>query len=121
MKKEQGELETSKGVIVTDEKGIVLIIVLIAIVTLTLLAAAAHRNVVTDIAISLNHLGSVEAFQAADGGAQYGFNQLWQELQKLTPNTAGITPPNSQLVHGWGLLKGGARREAQLAPAQGGG
>ena len=93
MSMEHADLGKPKGAIVTDEKGIVLIIVLIAIVALTLLAAAAHRNVVTDIAISSNHLGSIQAFQAADGGAQYGFNQLWQELQKLTPNPAGITPP----------------------------
>ena len=34
-----------------------------------------------------------QAFYAADAGAQYGFNQLWQQLQLLNPNTAAITFP----------------------------
>ena len=44
----------------------VVMLVLILIITLSLLAAAANRNVVTDIAIASNHLGSVQAFYAAD-------------------------------------------------------
>ncbi len=80
--------------IVGADNGMVVMLVLILIITLSLLAAAANRNVVTDIAIASNHLGSVQAFYAADAGAQYGFNQLWQQLQLLTPNIAGINPPS---------------------------
>ncbi|HVN23517.1 MAG TPA: PilX N-terminal domain-containing pilus assembly protein [Syntrophorhabdales bacterium] len=76
-----------------DEKGMVVMLVLILIITLSLLAAAANRNVVTDVAIASNHLGSVQAFYAADAASQYGYNQLWQQLQLINPNTASITPP----------------------------
>jgi len=82
-----------KAGVVGSEKGMVVMLVLILIVTLSLLAAAANRNVVTDIGIAANHLGSTQAFYAADAGAQYGFNQLWLQLQLLSPNTAGINPP----------------------------
>jgi len=78
---------------VGSEKGMVVMLVLILIVTLSLLAAAANRNVVTDIGIAANHLGSTQAFYAADAGAQYGYNQLWQQLQLLNPNIAAITFP----------------------------
>ena len=79
--------------IIGAEKGMVVMLVLILIITLSLLAAAANRNVVTDIAIASNHLGSVQAFYAADTGPEYGFNQLWQQLQLINPNTVGINPP----------------------------
>ena len=82
-----------KGRIVGTEEGMVVMLVLILIVTLSLLAAAANRNVVTDIGIAANHLGSAQAFYAADAEAQYGYNQLWQQLQLINPNTAGINPP----------------------------
>ncbi len=79
--------------IANNEKGIALIVVLILITILTTIGLAANRNVVTDILISSNHLSSVKAFYAADGGAQYGFNQLWQELKKQAPNVGAIMPP----------------------------
>jgi hypothetical protein len=81
------------GRVAGNERGVVVIIVMILIATLTLLAVAANRNMVTDIGIASNHLGATQAFYAAEGGAEYAFNKLSQELQKLNPNTASITPP----------------------------
>ena len=52
-------MKKRKHRIVGAEKGMVVMLVLILIITLSLLAAAANRNVVTDIAIASNHLGSV--------------------------------------------------------------
>ena len=87
------DMKNWKRRIVGAEKGMVVMLVLILIITLSLLAAAANRNVVTDISIASNHLGSQQAFYAADAGVQYGFNQLWQQLQLLNPNVAAITFP----------------------------
>jgi hypothetical protein len=77
-----------------NDRGIALVTVLLLMVVLTLLGFAANRNIVVDTMISSNHLSSLKAFYAAEAGAQYGFNKLWQELQKLSPVVSTITPPS---------------------------
>jgi hypothetical protein len=86
-------MRRSKDGRITNERGIVLIVVLLLIVTLGLLGVAANRNVVTDTGIASNHLSSIQAFYVAEAGAEYGFNKLWLELQKLNPNAGSISPP----------------------------
>ena len=50
------DMKNWKCRIIGAEKGMVVMLVLILIITLSLLAAAANRNVVTDISIASNHL-----------------------------------------------------------------
>ncbi|MCG6535018.1 MAG: PilX N-terminal domain-containing pilus assembly protein [Syntrophales bacterium LBB04] len=72
-----------------DERGIVLVVVLLIIAILSLLGLAANRNAVTDTAISANHVASLRAFHAAEAGAEYGFNRL----RYLLPSTPSISAP----------------------------
>jgi hypothetical protein len=100
MKEALGEKSLAKGAcrrrqghVKDGEKGFILVIVMMVIIALGLLGIAVHRNMVTDTRIASNHSGSVRAFYAAEGGAEFGFNRLWQELQKLNPNVATLAPP----------------------------
>lgn len=70
-----------------DEKGFVLLIVLIIIAALALLGLAANRNILTDVGIAENHGGNTRAFYAAEAAAQYAYNQLYQTLA-----SAGTVP-----------------------------
>jgi hypothetical protein len=77
-----------------NDKGLILIAVLLLITIMTVLGLAANRNIIVDTMISSSHLSSIKAFYAADGAVQYGFNKVWQELQKLSADTSTITPPS---------------------------
>jgi hypothetical protein len=89
----KGAHKRTEGLVNGGEKGFILVIVMMVIIALGLLGIAVHRNMVTDTRIASNHSGSVRAFYAAEGGAEFCFNRLWQELQKLNPNVASIASP----------------------------
>ena len=74
-----------------DERGFVLMIVLIIIVALALLGLAANRNILTDIGIAENNGGNTRVFYAAEAGVQYGYNQLYQTLQAAGAGPVGST------------------------------
>ena len=79
---EKGHMERLR-----DERGFVLLIVMIIIAALALLGLAANRNILTDVGIAENHGGNTRAFYAAEAAAQYAYNQLYQTL-----GSAGTVP-----------------------------
>lgn len=86
-----------------DQNGFVLLVVMILITVLTLLGLAASRNMATDIGIARNHAGFLQAFYAAEAGAESGYSQLWRELQKLSPDTASLAPPPNGTISGFDI------------------
>ena len=72
-----------------NERGTVLVVVLLIVAILSLLGLAANRNAITDTKISANHVASLRAFHAAEAGAEYGFNRL----RYLLPSTPTISAP----------------------------
>ena len=72
-----------------NDRGMVLIVVLIILAILSLVGLAANRNTVVDTAIASNHAASLRAFHAAEAGAEYGYNRL----RYLLPSTPVITAP----------------------------
>ena len=78
-----------------DEKGFVLLIVMILIAALALLGLAASRNMLTDIGIAENQGGNTRAFYAAEAYGEYSYNQLYQHLQQAgTAQVGTITYTN---------------------------
>jgi hypothetical protein len=86
-----GTLAMSKTVL--NDKGIVLVAVLLLIVIMTLLGLGANRSIIIDTMALSSNLSSAKAFHAAEAGAIYGFNRLWWELQKPSPDVSTVTPP----------------------------
>jgi Tfp pilus assembly protein PilX len=78
-----------KGRPASDERGFILLIVMILIVALTLLGLAANRNIVTDIGIAANHAGSTKSLYGAEAAADVAFSSLLKTLQ-----TSGTVPAN---------------------------
>jgi hypothetical protein len=74
---------------VGNDRGVVLIVVLLIIAILSLIGIAANRNAVTDTAISANHVSSLRSFYVAEAGVEYGFNRL----RYLLPTTPTISAP----------------------------
>lgn len=72
---------------VSDERGFILLIVMILIVALTLLGLAANRNILTEIGIASNHAGSTRALYGAEASADVAFSSLLKTLQ-----TSGVVP-----------------------------
>jgi hypothetical protein len=70
-----------------DERGFILLIVMVLIVALTLLGLAANRNVLTEMGIASNHAGSTKALYAAEGMTDVAYSSLLQTL-----HTAGAVP-----------------------------
>jgi hypothetical protein len=88
----------SKGLFVND-RGFVVLIIMVIITALTLIGLATNRNAITDIGIAANHASSLRTFYAAEGAATQAFSQLWGSLQTLgqpipnptNPSIAGFT------------------------------
>jgi hypothetical protein len=72
-----------------NDRGVVLVVVLLIMAILSLIGIAANRNAVTDTAISSNHVSSLRSFYAAEAGVEYGFNRL----RYLLPSTPSISAP----------------------------
>jgi len=85
--------EKRRGMRGSDERGFVLLIVMILIAALLLLGLAANRNIFTDIGIASNHKGNTSLFYAAEGQGEYCFNQLLQYL----PSNQTTTQPATNL------------------------
>ncbi len=64
----------------SDERGFVLLIVMLLIVALALLGLAANRNMLTDIGIASNQGGNTQAFYAAEAAGEFMYNQLLPNL-----------------------------------------
>jgi hypothetical protein len=79
---------------VANEKGMVLVIVMLLITVLSIIGIAANTSVITDTSITSNYLSSARAFYVADGGAEYGYNRLRYQLRYLNPNVGSITSPS---------------------------
>jgi hypothetical protein len=78
---------------VHNERGTVLLIVIIIIVCLTLIGIAANRNIITDLGIATNHTGSLQAFYAAEACAALGYQQLSLNLKAGVASAMNLSPP----------------------------
>lgn len=80
-----------------DSKGMVLIVVLALLATLTIVGTTAVITTTTDNKISNNYKSSIQAYYAAEGGAKYGVEKFRQKLKTvLNPSSSdlnGITAP----------------------------
>ncbi len=76
-----------------NEGGFVVFIVMILILLLTVLGLAANRNIITDIGIAANQVGSMQALYAAEAGANLAYNQLYGALATLNPVTPAPQDP----------------------------
>ncbi|MBN2398228.1 MAG: hypothetical protein JXI32_07595 [Deltaproteobacteria bacterium] len=71
---------------VNGQGGYILVVCLLVLAALLLLGTTAVLQTSTDLKISSNYRGAVQAFYAAEGGVEYGIAKLKQALQVLTPN-----------------------------------
>jgi Tfp pilus assembly protein PilX len=94
----RGERGRARGIGRRDERGFVVLIVLILILLLTVLGLAANRNIITDTGIAANHTASVQALYAAEAGANLAYNQLYQALATLNP---AIPTPQTPAMAGY--------------------
>ncbi|MDD5712248.1 MAG: PilX N-terminal domain-containing pilus assembly protein [Smithellaceae bacterium] len=74
------------------QEGIVLVVVLLLVTALILLGTGAIVTSTTDLRIGGNYRDTSRALYAAEGGAEYGYGKLKQQLQSLTPNLSIAAP-----------------------------
>ena len=79
----------------SDERGFVLLVVMIIIVGLLIIGLAANRNAITDAAIASNHGGNTKVFYAAEAEGEYAFNQLILYLPGTQTMSAAAVLPAS--------------------------
>ncbi len=75
-----------------NQRGYVLVVCLLVVAALLLLGTTAVLQTATDLKISSNYRGTVQAFYAAEGGVAYGIAKLDKALQSLTPNLTICSP-----------------------------
>jgi hypothetical protein len=92
----------SSQMLMEDREGTAVLALVIVIAILSLVIFGAHRNMMTDLGIAVNHSGSVRAFYAAQAGAEFNFNHLWQVLSNTSTvptftffPPAGLLPANA--------------------------
>ncbi|GJQ59072.1 MAG: hypothetical protein D8M57_04615 [Candidatus Scalindua sp. AMX11] len=85
---EKAEIQSIEG----SEKGLALITSIVLVALLAIVGTISVNTTYTDIMISGNYKDSVRAFYAAEGGAEYGLNQLRQRFSTvLDPGSADLT------------------------------
>ncbi len=83
--------EKRRGTRGSDERGFVLLIVMILIAALLLLGLAANRSMFTDVGIASNHGRNTSAFYAAEAQGELCFNQLLAYLPANQTTTVFAT------------------------------
>ncbi len=111
MNSKQQPKKTDIKSICGNEKGLALITSLMLVALLTIVGTISVNTTNTDIMISSNHRDSVRVFYAAEGGAEYGLNQLRQTFSTvLNPGTTEFTAIENNFyvdVVGTGTALGG--------------
>lgn len=86
----------------TDNKGMVFVIVLGLLATLSLVGTTSVVTTTTDMKISNNYQSSTQAFYAAEGGAKYGVEKLRQKLKTvLNPSTYDLSSITAPTINGY--------------------
>lgn len=86
----------------TDNKGMVFIIVLGLLATLSLVGTTSVVTTTTDMKISNNYQSSTQAFYTAEGGAKYGVEKLRQKLKTvLNPSSSDLSSITAPTINGY--------------------
>ncbi|BBO17144.1 conserved hypothetical protein [Candidatus Brocadia pituitae] len=85
-----------------DNKGMVFIIVLGLLATLSLVGTTSVVTTTTDMKISNNYQSSTQAFYTAEGGAKYGVEKLRQKLKTvLNPSSSDLSSITAPTIDGY--------------------
>ncbi len=96
-----------------DDRGVALVLVLLALVVVGGLAGAAFLVALTEERVSRNHLDHLHAFAAAEAGV---YQPIWNWDARAYNSLPldGVTPIEGRLADGTGSYRGGLRRLSEL-------